>query len=385
MISYGKHFIDQNDIRNVSRSLKSKYITQGPNVLLFEDEIKKKFKAKAVAAVSSGTAALHLSGIALNWQPNDIILTVPLTFIATANTVLYSGAKLGFVDIDANTLNIDLNLLERKIKDLRKKGKKIKSIIAVDYAGNPCDWESIKYLSKKYNFSVINDNCHAIGSKYKNTIGYASKYADIVTHSYHAVKNITTGEGGSVLSSDKRIIEKIKNLRTHGLKYFNSNKSKLFYDMQNLGFNYRLTDFQSALGISQLKRLHQIIEERRRLLKRYRLILSNLPVKFLEIPKHVKSSVHLAIIRLDNEKPSFHKAVFKALRSKGIGVQVHYSPVHLQPYYKKFGFKNGDFMAAESYSTNAISLPIFPGLEDNQLKHVGEMLKASIENGNNYS
>jgi dTDP-4-amino-4,6-dideoxygalactose transaminase len=204
MISYGKHYIDQDDIKSVSDSLKSKYITQGPNVSLFEEQIKKIFKAKGTVAVSSGTAALHLSGIALNWKPNDLVLTVPLTFIATANAVLYSGAKLGLVDIDEKTLNIDLNLLEEKIKNLRKKRKKIKSIIAVDYAGNPCEWGEIKYLSKKYGFTVINDNCHAIGSKYKKSIGYAAKYADLVTHSYHAVKNITTGEGGSVLSLDKK-------------------------------------------------------------------------------------------------------------------------------------------------------------------------------------
>ena len=380
MISYGKHFIDQNDIRNVSRSLKSKYITQVPNVVLFEDEIKKKFKAKAVAAVSSGTAALHLSGIALNWQPNDIILTVPLTFIATANTVLYSGAKLGFVDIDANTLNIDLNLLERKIKDLRKKGKKIKSIIAVDYAGNPCDWESIKYLSKKYNFSVINDNCHAIGSKYKNTIGYASKYADIVTHSYHAVKNITTGEGGSVLSSDKRIIEKIKNLRTHGLKYFNSNKSKLFYDMQNLGFNYRLTDFQSALGISQLKKLNKFIRRRKEIAKIYdNEFKGNKKIIIPPVSNHNSHSYHLYPLQIKFDKAKISKKdLFINMKKNNVALQSHYLPIYRHSFYKKkFNYK--DYPVSENFYKRQVSLPIYYSLKDREVAKVIKLIKHFIK------
>jgi|TARA_B110000046_G_scaffold174489_1_gene198281 dTDP-4-amino-4,6-dideoxygalactose transaminase len=380
MISYGKHYIDQDDIKSVSDSLKSKYITQGPNVSLFEEQIKKIFKAKGTVAVSSGTAALHLSGIALNWKPNDLVLTVPLTFIATANAVLYSGAKLGLVDIDEKTLNIDLNLLEEKIKNLRKKRKKIKSIIAVDYAGNPCEWGEIKYLSKKYGFTVINDNCHAIGSKYKKSIGYAAKYADLVTHSYHAVKNITTGEGGSVLSLDKKKIEKIKDLRTHGLKYFNSSKSKLFYDMQSLGFNYRLTDFQSALGISQLKKLNKFIHRRRQIAKIYDdAFQDNQKLIVPPVSTHSTHSYHLypLQIKFDEIKIS-KKDLFIEMKKNNIILQSHYLPIYRHSFYKKkFNYK--DFPVSESFYKRQVSLPIYYSLKNTEVNKVIKLIKYFIK------
>ncbi len=380
MITYGKHFIDQDDIKNVTTSLRSKYITQGPNVILFEDKIKKIFNAKGAAVVSSGTAALHLSGIALNWRPNDIVLTVPLTFIATANAVLYSGAKLEFIDIDAKTLNIDLKLLEKKIIDLRKKKKKIKSLIAVDYAGNPCEWEDIKYLSKKYGFTVINDNCHAIGSKYKNLIGYATKYADLVTHSYHAVKNITTGEGGSVLSLDEKKIEKIKNLRTHGLKYFNSNKSKLFYDMQSLGFNYRLTDFQSALGISQVKKLNKFIRRRREIAKIYDKAFKN-NQKFITPPisKNSTHSYHLYPLQIKFDETNISKKdLFIKMKKNNIILQSHYLPIYRHSFYKKkFNYK--DYPASENFYKKQVSLPIYYSLKNSEVDKVIRLIKKFIK------
>ena len=379
MISYGKHYIDQDDIKSVSDSLKSKYLTQGPNVSLFEEKIKKIFKARGTAAVSSGTAALHLSGIALNWKPNDLVLTVPLTFIATANAVLYSGAKLGLVDIDEKTLNIDLNLLEEKIKNLKKRGKKIKSIIAVDYAGNPCEWSEIKYLSKKYGFTVINDNCHAIGSKYKNSIGYAAKYADLVTHSYHAVKNITTGEGGSVLSLDKKKIAKIKNLRTHGLKYFSS-KSKLFYDMQSLGFNYRLTDFQSALGISQLKKLNKFIHRRREIAKIYdNAFKDNQKLIIPPISTHSTHSYHLypLQIKFDEIKIS-KKDLFIEMKKNNIILQSHYLPIYRHSFYKKkFNYK--DFPVSENFYKRQISLPMYYSLKNTEVNKIIKLIKNFIK------
>jgi dTDP-4-amino-4,6-dideoxygalactose transaminase len=380
MISYGKHFIDQNDIRSVSASLRSKHITQGPNVVLFEDKLKKKFKAQGTAVVSSGTAALHLSGIALGWKPNDIVLTVPLTFIATANAVLYAGAKLDFIDIDSKTLNMDLNLLEKKIKDLKKRDQKIKSIIAVDYAGNPCEWEDIKYLSKKYKFSVINDNCHAIGSKYKDSIGYAAKYADIVTHSYHAVKNITTGEGGSVLSLNKKIIEKIKNLRTHGLKYFNSSKSKLFYDMQSLGFNYRLTDFQSALGISQLKKLDKFILRRREIAKMYDdAFKGNHKLIIPPVSVHSTHSYHLYPLQIKfNETKISKKDLFIKMKKNNIILQSHYLPIYRHSFYKqKFNYR--DYPISENFYKKQISLPIYYSLKDREVIKVIKLIMNFIK------
>lgn len=379
-ITYGKQFIDQDDIRSVLKSLKSEYLTQGPNIILFENNLKKKFNAKAVAVVSSGTAALHLSGIALGWKPNDIVVTVPLTFVATGNAVLYAGAKLELVDIDSKTLNIDPNLLEHRIKYLKKSGKKITSVIAVDYAGNPCPWEDISYLSRKYNFSLINDNCHAIGSKYKNSIGYAVKYADIVTHSYHAVKTITTGEGGAILSLNKKLIEKIKILRTHGLKYFNGNKSKLFYDMQVLGYNYRLTDFQSALGVSQLNKLNKFISRRRSIAKIYddgfrnNSMLTTPPTS-----KYSEHSYHLYPLQVNFDKIKISKKnLFIKMKRNNIILQSHYLPIYNHTYYKKkFNFKN--FPNSEKFYENEISLPMYYSLKDKDVTKIIKLVNNFIK------
>lgn len=379
MISYGKHFIDKQDIKETIKSLKSDFITQGPNVLLFEKKLNEKFRAHA-AVVSSGTAALHLSGKALNWNSGDIILTVPITFVATANTVLYSGAKLGLVDIDPKTLNIDLNILENKLKILKKKGKKIKSLIAVDYAGNPCDWESIRYLSNKYNFTVINDNCHAIGSKYKNSFDYAAKYADIVTHSYHAVKNITTGEGGSVLSKNLKIIKRIKNLRSHGLRYFRNNKKKSFYDMENLGFNYRLTDFQSALGISQLKKINIFVKKRKEIAKYYDQQFENINnIIIPPVSEYSSHSFHLYPIQIDFKKINCNKkAFFEYMKKKKIQLQSHYLPIYRHSFYrKKFNLK--EFPASENFYKRQVSIPIYYTLKKKEILKVASLIKDFVK------
>ena len=379
MISYGKHFIDNQDIKEVIKSLKSDYITQGPNVLLFEKKLKEKFSAHA-AVVSSGTAALHLTGKVLNWNSKDIVLTVPITFVATANTVLYSGAKLGLVDIDPRTLNIDLNILEKKLKLMQKKGKKVKSLIAVDYAGNPCDWENIKYLSKKYNFSVINDNCHAIGSKYKNSFDYAAKYADIVTHSYHAVKNITTGEGGSVLSKNLKIIDRIKNLRTHGLNYFKNNKKKSFYDMENLGFNYRLTDFQSAIGISQLKKINIFVKKRKEIANFYDKAFKKINnIIIPPVSKYNSHSYHLYPIQIDFEKiNSNKKSFFEYMKKEKVLLQSHYLPIYRHSFYKK-KFNLKEYPASENFYKKQVSIPIYYSLKKKEIAKVIRLIKNFVK------
>ena len=266
-ISYSKQTIEKDDINAVSKALTKQYLTQGGLVDKFEKNLAKYFKSNYCTVLSNGTAALHLAGMALGWNEKDTVITTPITFVATANSILYSNSNPEFVDIDKNTYNIDLNKLESKIQLLKKNNKKVSAVIGVDYSGSPCDWVELRYLANKYSFKLINDNCHAIGSKYKDDRGYAAKYADIVTHSYHAVKNITTGEGGAIFTNSKKIAEKINILKTHGIEK-KTNRHWL-YEMEKLGFNYRLTDFQSALGITQLSKLNKFVMKKRKNAKKY--------------------------------------------------------------------------------------------------------------------
>ena len=273
MINYGKQNIDASDIEAVINALKRDYITQGPLVDEFENDLNKYFKNKFSCAVSSGTAALHLIGLALGWKKNDIVITTPITFIATANSILYSNATPCLVDINMNDYTIDPNKVEDAIKTHQKNNKRVKSIIGVDYAGHPCDWKSLRYIANKYELDLVNDNCHAIGAEYNGDIGYASKYADIVAHSYHPVKHITTGEGGAILTNNKELFNKVKLLKTHGVtknpKELEKNDGPWYYEMKKLGYNYRLSDFQCALGSNQLKKLNKFIKKRRDIAKTY--------------------------------------------------------------------------------------------------------------------
>ena len=380
MLNYARHFIDNKNIQQVIKVLKYKNITQGKEVAKFEEILSKSFGAKDVAVLSNGTAALHLSGIVLGWKPGDVVLTTPITFASTANSIIYSGATVDFVDIDKNTYNIDINLLEEKIKKYRKKKIKIKSVIAVDYAGNPCDWKSLSYLSKKYSFSLINDNCHAIGAKYLNSLKYAVKYADLVTHSYHAVKNITTGEGGSVLSKNKYLINKIKLLRTHGLNYYKGLRSDNLssYDMQTLGFNYRITDFQCALGISQLKKLNKFIKKRREIANLYNKEFKD-DLRFI-IPKETKNNYHAyhiypLLINFNKIKISKRLLYQKMLKVK-IRLQNHYLPIYRHSYYRnKFNFYLREFPKSENFYKKQISLPVFYDLKNTEILKVIKSIK----------
>ena len=380
MLNYARHFIDNKDIQQVIKVLKYKNITQGKEVAKFEEILSKNFGAKDVAVLSNGTAALHLSGIVLGWKPGDVVLTTPITFASTANSIIYSGATVDFVDIDKNTYNIDINLLEEKIKKYRKKKIKIKSVIAVDYAGNPCDWKSLSYLSKKYSFSLINDNCHAIGAKYLNSFKYAVKYADLVTHSYHAVKNITTGEGGSVLSKNKYLINKIKLLRTHGLNYYKGLRSNNLssYDMQTLGFNYRITDFQCALGISQLKKLNKFIKKRREIANLYNKEFKD-DLRFI-IPKETKNNYHAyhiypLLINFNKIKIG-RRLLYQKMLKVRIRLQNHYLPIYRHSYYRnKFNFRLKKFPQSENFYKKQISLPVFYDLKNTEIFKVIKSIK----------
>jgi UDP-4-amino-4,6-dideoxy-N-acetyl-beta-L-altrosamine transaminase len=382
MIGYGRQHIDPADIRAVTKVLKSNLITQGLQINKFENALKSKFGAKYCTVVSSGTAALHLTAKALGWKKGDIVLTTPMSFLATANCILYSGAIPVFVDIKKSTYNIDENKLVEKIINLKSKAKKVVAIIATDYAGNPNDWTILQSIAKKYNLCLINDNCHALGASFKNNSKYAIKYADIVTQSFHPVKHITTGEGGAVFTKDKNIDKKIRRLRTHGIvndpKFMKSNHGPWYYEMHELGYNYRITDFQCSLGASQLKKLNKFVKRRREIAKIYDKELSNKNI-FIT-PKtsiNCRHAYHLYPLQIDFNKIKItKKKLFEKFKKHGIQLQVHYIPIHLQPFYKKkFGFKRGDFPVAENFYEKEVSLPIYYSLKNSQVYKIIRLLK----------
>ena len=374
MIRYGKQHIDHQDQKAVLETLKSELITQGPKIELFEKLLKSKFGSKYCSAVSSGTAALHLTGLALGWKKNDIILCSPISFLAASNAVIYSGAKPEFVDINPKDYNIDINELKKKKKFFKKKKKIVKAIIATDFAGNPCDWKELKSLSIKYNIRLINDNCHAIGAKYENNIKYAAKFADVVTHSYHPVKNITSGEGGAVLTNNKFIDNKIKLLRSHGTTKKTKNSSKpWYYEMIELGYNYRISDLHCALGISQLKKIEKFVKRRIQIAKIYKSLFSNYKnVITTEEKKKNRHAYHLYPVLFNFDKIGISKSIFfKKLIKKNIFLQVHYIPIYSQPFYKKnFNFKSKNFPMAERFYKQEVSLPMYYSLKNKQIRYI---------------
>jgi len=410
--SYGRQSINRSDIAEVIKVLKGDWLTQGPKIQEFEKDLSNKFGAKYVSAVSNGTAALHLTGLALGWKADDIIITTPITFLASANCILYSGATPDFADSDENFYTIDINKLEEKIKQYVSKKKRIKGVVAVDYAGQPCDWKGLRYLANKYEFQLVNDNCHALGAKYYGSEKYAVKYADVVCQSYHPVKHITTGEGGSVLTNIKDIDERIKTLRSHGMikgmvsgirtsvsgeeRYAGVSDTRhqnapWFYEMQMLGYNYRITDFQCALGTSQLKKLGGFIKKRRDIAKYYNHEFKS-DERFI-IPREMKNgkhSYHLYPLQINFNKLKLRDEcagiqevkikIFNELKGKGINCQVHYIPVHTQPYYTdNFGFRKGDFPIAEKFYEREISIPMYPLLTESDLSYIVKTIKEVIK------
>ena len=378
-IRYGRHTINETDIKSIENVLRYDSLTQGKHVKKFENALKIKFGSRYCSSLSSGTAALHLGVMALSLPKNSKIITTPLTFVATANSIILNNLKPELVDIDLTTYTIDVNKLEHKLK----KDNKIKAVIAVDYAGNICDWKSLNFLARKYNIKLINDNCHAIGSMYNDSIKYASQFADVVTQSYHPVKAITTAEGGSILTNNKKIYESINLIKNHGIirdKNLSKKFGAWFYSIKKLGYNYRLSDIQCALGISQLKRLNQFILARRKIAKIYDKAFSN--IDKLQIPKVREKcyhSYHLYPLLIDFKKTRINKKKFFAkLQSNGIYTQVHYLPIHYHEYYKKkFNFKKGDFPNSENFYNKEMSLPIYPLLKK---KYVFKVIDNIIKN-----
>ncbi len=386
MISYGKQSVDQSDIDSVADALKSDWLTQGPKTEDFEDSLKDFFRSEYACVVSNGTAALHLAGISLDWKPGDIIITSPITFLASANSIIYCGATPDFVDIDKYSHTIDPNLLEDKIKKYVNSGKKVKAVVAVDYAGLPCDWAGLKQIADKYEVQLINDNCHALGSEYDNDIGYAVKYADVVTHSYHPVKHITCGEGGSVLTNNYKIDDKIRSLRSHGMTKevdrLSANDGPWYYEMHDLGYNYRITDFQCALGINQLKKLPDFLKKRRKIAEKYDKDFSNVENITSPITENISAhSYHLYPLQIDFSATKIEKQkFFNKMKANGFILQVHYIPIHFQPYYQRnFGFKKGDFPISEEFYKQEVSIPIYPDLMEEDRNKFVQLTKALIK------
>ena len=366
-IPYGRQTISEDDIAAVVEVLRSPFLTQGPAVPAFEKAVAAKVGARHGVAVNSATSALHIACLALGLGPGDRLWTSPITFVASANCGRYCGAVVDFVDIEPNTGLMSVLALEAKLERAEREGTLPKVVVPVHLTGSSCDLAAIGSLAQRYGFAVLEDASHAIGGRYRGEPVGNCCYSSITVFSFHPVKIITTGEGGLATTNDPVLAQRMAELRSHGIvrereRFERPAAGPWVYEQQQLGFNYRMTDIQAALGLSQLQRLDEIVIERNRQLETYRELLAELPVQLLEVPDDVRSSVHLAVIRLQQATAEQHRQVFDGLRAAGIGVQLHYSPVHLQPYYRSLGFKEGQFPEAEAYANSAISLPLFPAL-----------------------
>lgn len=385
MIPYGKQDITENDITAVSEVLRSDFLTQGPVVPRFEKAVSEYCSVAHAVAVNSATSALHIACLALGVGKGDLVWTTPNTFVASANCALYCGASVDFVDINPRTFNMCVFALERKIEDAIKVGRLPKVLIPVHFAGQPCDMEKIFTICRKYGIKVIEDASHAIGAQYKGRPVGSCEFSDITVFSFHPVKIITTGEGGMALTSDIELASKLALLRGHGITRDTALMGEpiegaWYYEQISLGFNYRMTDIQAALGLSQMERLNQYISRRQSIASRYQFGFEGLPLSTQENEVSTLSSWHLYVVRLKLSQISKTRAqVFEFMRNRGVGVNVHYIPVHTQPYYRKMGFNIGDFPFTEAYYAEAISLPMFPSLSEEQQDVVIEALCEAIE------
>jgi UDP-4-amino-4,6-dideoxy-N-acetyl-beta-L-altrosamine transaminase len=381
IIPYGRQWIEEKDIRAVVNILKSDYLTQGPVIEQFESAVAKYCGAKYAVAVSSGTAALHIACLAAELGIGDILWTSPNTFVASANCALYCGAKPDFVDIDPHTYNISIDTLEKRLYEAEKDGCLPKVVLPVHFAGQSCEMEKISELGKKYNFTVIEDACHAIGGSYKGMKIGSCEFSDMAVFSFHPVKIVTTGEGGMVLTNKEGLYRKLIRLRTHGITrdtQFMEDESDgpWYYQQIELGMNYRMTDIQAALGISQLDRIDEFVVRRRELVHRYNKLFSEFPLTIPWQHSYAHSAFHLYVIRLKLDKiKKTRREVFELLRKNEIGVNVHYIPVHTQPYYRRLGFSYGQFPEAEKYYEEAITIPLYPSMSENEQDYVVETLR----------
>ncbi len=373
MIPYGKQSISQEDINSVVEVLKSDFLTQGPKINEFENAISKYVNSKYCIAVNSATSALHIGCLALGVGPGDIVWTAPNSFVASSNAALYCGASVDFVDIDLETNNLCCDSLESKLIEAKANDILPKVVIPVHLGGLSCDIKRINSLSKEYGFKILEDASHCIGGDYENAKIGSCLLSDLCVFSFHPVKIITTGEGGAITTNSSELYSKLVKLRTHGItkniKEFNESIiPDWYYQQQELGFNYRITDIQAALGITQLKKLDFFISKRRSIVEFYQKNLSA-NFDFIDVKKNKGSSNHLFILKIDHRDE-----VREALLRKNIFTNLHYFPIHLQPFYLKLGFKEGDFPNSEIYGKRALSIPVYPDLNQEDLDYIVETL-----------
>jgi UDP-4-amino-4,6-dideoxy-N-acetyl-beta-L-altrosamine transaminase len=378
-IPYGKQHIDQDDINAVLETLQSDYITQGPKINEFEQHIAKYVGSKYAVTFNSGTAALHASYFALGLSDGDEFITTPITFVATANAGVYLGATPIFCDVDPSSGNIDPKEIEKKIT------KQTKLIAPVHYSGNPVDLEKIYTIAKKYNLFVVEDAAHALGTEYKESRTGDCKYSDITIFSFHPVKHITTGEGGAATTNSKDVYEKLLLFRSHGKTKDNNrmkrkNEGPWYFEMQALGYNYRMTDIQAALGISQLNKLESFVKKRRQIAQKYDQVLKDSPYfEPIQQTHEGKSAYHLYPVLLKNKYVKYKKEIFSQAFEKKIGLQVHYMPINMEPFYEKKSYSKDDTPCAHQFYEQILSIPIYPDLHENQQNHVMDTLNCIMK------
>ncbi len=380
-IPYGRQDISAEDVEAVVQVLRSDWITQGPAIARFEEAVAEYCGVRYAVAVTSATAALHLSCLAAGLGPGDRLWTSPNTFVASANCGLYCGADVDFVDIDPHSYNLSVAALEEKLLEAQGRGRLPKLLVPVHLAGQSCEMEQIGVLARRYGVTVLEDASHGIGARYQGKPVGCCRFSDMAVFSFHPVKIITTGEGGMVVTNRQDLYERLIRLRTHGITrredwLTEASHGPWYYQQLELGFNYRMTDIQAALGASQMGRLDEFVARRRGLARRYDELLQGLPLGLPVQGAEMESSWHLYVIRLQLEKlEKTHRQVFEGLRSAGIGVNLHYIPVHTQPFYRQRGFAWGDFPEAERYYGEAISLPLYFGLTESAQDRVVAVLR----------
>jgi UDP-4-amino-4,6-dideoxy-N-acetyl-beta-L-altrosamine transaminase len=383
MIPYGRQQISEEDIAAVTEVLRSDFLTQGPRVPAFEAAIADYVGASHAVAVNSATSALHIACMALGVGPGDLVWTTPNSFVASANCARYCGADVDFVDIDASDMNMSVEALQDKLVQASKAGRLPKVVIPVDFAGRPARLEPMRKLADEYGFAIIEDASHAVGSTYRGHRVGGHPWADITVFSFHPVKIITTAEGGLATTRDAGLARRMQLARSHGItrephEMDHAADGPWYYQQLQLGYNYRLTDLQAALGIHQLKRIEDFIARRQQVAACYNRELAGLPLVLPPADQEGRSALHLYPVQLPRGQETRRTAVFEGLRRRGLGVNVHYIPIHTQPYYRALGFKQGDFPAAESYYERAISLPMHAGLTDDDIAQVIAAVRAEI-------
>jgi UDP-4-amino-4,6-dideoxy-N-acetyl-beta-L-altrosamine transaminase len=364
VIPYGRQEITKRDVDAVTQVLQSDFLTQGPLVPKFEKLVAGYCGSKHGVATNSATSALHIACLALGLKKNDYLWTSPISFVASANCALYCGAKVDFVDIDLETYNLSPEALEEKLIQAQKNNKLPKVLVPVHFGGQSCEMEKIYQLGQKYGFKIIEDASHAIGGKYKNKPIGSCDFSDITVFSFHPVKIITTAEGGMAVTNNKELAQKMFLLRSHGITrdsnlMTNEPDGEWYYQQIELGFNYRMNDIQGALGVSQMNSLDEYIQKRQDIAKRYIEELNGQPVKWQLQSRNKHSAYHLFVVRV---KASEHKKIFNQLKNNSIGVNLHYIPIYRQPYYERYGFIRRDYPNSEKYYSQAITIPIYPGL-----------------------